>query len=470
MLKNRYITALVARTDGFEWCTLSVREENRETVGSGFLKLKTMNKQNDSVQSADTNQVTEEKQHSSYLSVASTSMPAFQGAITLGIPLENTFLRVLTFPACDRTEIDGMVRLQMDKMSPFPLDDMEVSYEVLQSDDNGYIVLSVGVKRDFVEDITNRLESLGIIVERIDVDTLGWWRLLRDRVEQTLPKQQMVLIFDHQRIDLIVLENKVPILLRTVAHYNGEGIETVWDDVSAECARTLLWLELQGKVESSVGLYVLHEGKDVNGLLEKLEKTCGIKPMYISLETLQLLPVGLAHRFADKTELNLISSRWYQALQERVKRRTVRYVAMALLGAWIMLVGILTAIWILQKAVLAKYEKNLQTYKTPAHDVLKLKRRMAILNRYMDKSGSALEYLREITSLMPQGLKLVSFTYKKGEFVKISGEAERSELVLGFNERLNSSKMFAHVTAETQTMTPEGKYRFGFNIKLAGAE
>lgn len=470
MLKNRYITALVARTGGFEWCILSVRGENKETVNSGFLKVETVNKQNDSVQSADTSQATKEMQNSSCPSISSGSMPSFKGTITLGIPLENTFLRVLTFPACDRAEIDGMVRLQMDKISPFPLDDIEVSYEVLQSDENGHIVLSAGVKRDFVEYMTNQLESLGIIVERIDVDTLGWWRLLRDRVEPSSQKQQIVLIFDHQRVDLMVLENKVPILLRTVAHYDVEREDAVWDDVSAECARTLLWLELQGKFESSVALYVLHEGKDVNVLLEKLEKTCGIKPTYISLESLHLLPVGLAYRFADNTEFNLISSQWCQALQERIKRRTVGHVTMVLSGIWVMLAGILTSIWIFQKAVLAKYEKTLLAYKTPAHDVLKLKRRMAILNRYMDRSGSALECLREITSMMPQGIKLTSFAYKKGEFMKISGEAERSELVLGFNEKLNTSKMFAHVTAETQTMTPEGKYRFGFNIKLTGGE
>jgi Tfp pilus assembly protein PilN len=216
-----------------------------------------------------------------------------------------------------------------------------------------------------------------------------------------------------------------------------------------------------------VGLYVLYNGENKDALLEKIEASAGIKPVHLSLDVPCGLSVGLAYRAADNTELNLISRRWYQTLQERLRRRTIMNVAMVLFGLWVMLGGIFTGLWIWQKGVLARYEKTLLAYKTPAHEVLKLKRRMAILNRYMDRSGSALECLREVTSLMPQGVKLTSFTYKKGESMKISGEADRSELVLGFNEKLNSSKMFAHVTAETQTMTPEGKYRFGFNIKLA---
>jgi hypothetical protein len=462
MLKSKkYITALVPRTGGFEWCSVSIRGNRIETEGTGFLHIEMAEKQTKSGESVEVDQPVSAKPTSS------ESIPSFKGTITVGIPVENVFVRIFTFPPCDRGEIEGMVRLQMDKTSPFPLDEIEISHEILHNDEKGYIVFSAGVKRDFVEDITSRLESVGVIVNKIDVETLGWWRFIRDRRELDSHKQQIILVFDGQIVDLMVLENKVPILVRTIARYDGAKVESVCETVGAECARTLLWLELQGKVGGSVGLYVLYNGENKDALLEKIEASAGIKPVHLSLDVPCGLSVGLAYRAADNTELNLISRRWYQTLQERLKRRTIMNVAMVLFGLWVMLGGIFTGLWIWQKGVLARYEKTLLAYKTPAHEVLKLKRRMAILNRYMDRSGSALECLREVTSLMPQGVKLTSFTYKKGESMKISGEADRSELVLGFNEKLNSSKMFAHVTAETQTMTPEGKYRFGFNIKLA---
>ena len=51
-----------------------------------------------------------------------------RGLITIALPSSKLLMRVLELPSSDPIEIDGMVELQMDQISPFPTDQLTLSY------------------------------------------------------------------------------------------------------------------------------------------------------------------------------------------------------------------------------------------------------------------------------------------------------------------------------------------------------
>ena len=57
-----------------------------------------------------------------------------------------------------------------------------------------------------------------------------------------------------------------------------------------------------------------------------------------------------------------------------------------------------------------------------AAKIASLTNKIASLTQYGNRSHSALECLREISALLPQGVDLSSFSYKKGASLSLRGE------------------------------------------------
>jgi hypothetical protein len=86
-------------------------------------------------------------------------------------------------------------------------------------------------------------------------------------------------------------------------------------------------------------------------------------------------------------------------------------------------------------------------------------------------SESALECLREISVVQPKGIDLTSFTYRKGDAVKIAGEALNSDLVYQFSKKLDGSNLFQDVQLKAVNEDRRrGKTVFDVDIKLRGGE
>jgi Tfp pilus assembly protein PilN len=65
-----------------------------------------------------------------------------------------------------------------------------------------------------------------------------------------------------------------------------------------------------------------------------------------------------------------------------------------------------------------------------------------MLKHYTDESHSALECLWEITRKLPDGVDLGSFSYRKGETIRITGEARLVDQIYNFKTALDESDLF----------------------------
>ncbi|MCF7838777.1 MAG: pilus assembly protein PilM, partial [Candidatus Marinimicrobia bacterium] len=141
--------------------------------------------------------------------------PPLAGPCVLGLPSEQVLLRVVELPSTDLTELEGMVPLQLDKISPFPVEQLAVGFEWLAGTEQKSRVLVVAVRREILDGWQAALEQGALALERVDIQGLAWWRLLRARPAPD-SDQQLYLIHDGQDTELIVVRQQVPVVFRSL--------------------------------------------------------------------------------------------------------------------------------------------------------------------------------------------------------------------------------------------------------------
>ena len=170
---------------------------------------------------------------------ASGEFHNIKGDVTACISSDQALIRVVELPGVDDDELRSMVELQVDKFSPFPIESVVFSHEVLQKREGNCLVLVVAVKADVIEAMGKKLSGVGIETERIDIDAMGWLRLLGDE-GKILQKGRQVFILVTSTPLMIVVQDGVAIALRTLSAGQGMSREDVLLEIAAEAGYTLM--------------------------------------------------------------------------------------------------------------------------------------------------------------------------------------------------------------------------------------
>jgi len=104
------------------------------------------------------------------------------------LPMEKVFFRVLQLPMCDPEELEGMVELQLEKISPLPVSQIVWTFEtvppVTGTAPDRQVVVVILASRTMVEDQIGQLESIGYRPDRLEVPVLRQVLAARDEAGQ----------------------------------------------------------------------------------------------------------------------------------------------------------------------------------------------------------------------------------------------------------------------------------------------
>ena len=104
------------------------------------------------------------------------------------LPMEKVFFRVLQLPVCDPEELEGMVELQLEKISPIPVSQVVWTFEAVPSAaetaSDHQVVVVILASRTMVEDQIGQLESIGYRPDRLEVPVLRQVLAARDEARQ----------------------------------------------------------------------------------------------------------------------------------------------------------------------------------------------------------------------------------------------------------------------------------------------
>ena len=455
-----HITGLVISPEVLEWTTLRAGKNRPGSVhDAGRAEPGVMMKPEDP--DAVTEATTRLK----------TEFGGPKGAVTVGLPSGDLLLRVLELPVVEPEELPGIVELQADKFSPFPIENMVVSHEILRQTEESCTVLVAAIQSQIVESLGELLHGAGLSAARIDAEILGRCRLLTDSREISETGTHMVVFFAGGPPEIVVVRDGIPIVFRCLAEMGDLPESDLTSEIVHEIGYTLMTLELEhGQSDVDSIAICSATGQAPAGLVEKLREEY---PCDVSVKSLALLPSlseGLARRTADGGAcLDMTPAEWHESGRSKQLRRRITLAACLVFGLWLATVGGFLGALYYQKNRLNSRKEQLAALEEPTNAVKEMRERVRVIRRYMDRTHSSLECLREISDLQPAGIDLTSFSYRKAEQVKIVGQSIDVDRVYDFKKKLDASELFARTTLHGPRFDRRNRNQiFDIEINLPG--
>lgn len=373
----------------------------------------------------------------------------FRGIVTVSLPSSKLLMRIMELPSTDPHELKSMVELQIDQASPFPADQMTVSYETLHQSEDHSRVLAVAAPRKMVDELGNLFKAQNVYIRSLDSTLLAWWSLLAQGEIQCADRTVLILE-EHTEFSMIILDNGIPVHFHSLELFHKMNHESVMKEIAEEVRFTLLSLETEyGHLPLN---YILFWSQSAipDLLCTILGQTCHADVLRYNLNSIPPLSEGLALRTSERRlhHVELVPHEWIELQRRKRIIRIASITSIAVLSLWVAVVAITGLVFSVQKAAYNRLCKEAEKYEAPAQAAQEARAEMLSLEKYADRSHSALECLREIVIALPETVEIGSFTYKKGDSVSLRGSSDFADSVYDFSSRLAASELFKGITDE----------------------
>ena len=427
-MREKIITAVCRTIDGIEWTSWKLKPDGAELVQQDAVSMKI---------SGDTAEEI----------IASIELPEnvtehLTGDITVPLRTSELLMRVMEFPSVDEGEIADMVGFQIDKISPFPQDQLAISHEVLQHAEETSLVLMAAAKRSCIDTIGDTFEEKGVRVHGIDARVLGWMKLLEDEGHVSSDGCEIFIIDDSVDFSLAVVDAGVPIAFRML---DTQDVDTnTAEELAGEIGYTLTALDTERDLPVPAAIQFWSRNDLAAEIRDTLSEKSGIPVHHHSLVSLPPLSEGIVRRtLSDESRVELVPREWIEHEQRMKLRRQFTWIASSIAAVWLVVLLMFYGTYKVRDIRLNRVEKRLAAIEPEARLALENRQKLKALKVYTDRSDSALECLREVTRMLPPGsIEFVSYNYKKGKGVTLRGSAGADETVYDFFETLTESELF----------------------------
>ena len=390
-----------------------------------------------------------------------------EGDLTVSIPTSELLMRTMEFPSADPEEIAGMVDLQIDKVSPFPLDQLAVSHEILATSDAASKVLMVAVRHQCIDAIGETFKHKGLYIHSIDARILGWLDLLNKENLIAGTGCEVLIVNDGVDFSLTVLSDGIPVAFRSLTQPVDEESA---NELADEIGYTLITLDSEHDLPEATAIDVWSLSPLAQEWSDVLQAKTGMPVRQHDLSGLPPLSEGIVERALHKKDrIELIPHEWVE--HERMQRLKKRFaVSSGIIGSvWLILLLIAVGIYQTRAGALAKIQKKERELAPKAQAAIENRKKLRTLKNYADRSDSALECLREVTRLLPASdIEFASYNYTQSKGVTLRGTAESDDIVYEFWEALTDSDLFVNLKDQRiNKQVRKGEQRAVFSVNLA---
>lgn len=426
--REKSITALSRTPDGIEWTHCRIRGDETEQMQQGSAEL-------------------EFPDDSAAVLPAVLDLPEdlaerIDGDVTVALRTSELLLRVMEVPTVEKNEIADMAVFQIDKISPFPQDQLAISHEVLQQTEERSLVLMAASRRKCIDAIGDSFQAAGIRVHSIDARVLGWLRLMRDAGHLDGDRCEIIILCDGIDRTLVVTCSGLPMIFRPLDR--AEAGEDAVQELTREIGYTLTLLETEHALPAPSGIRFWSADGESTEPYAGLAEVCGIPVEEHRLAELPPLSEGLIRRArAGGSRIELVPREWIEHAERRRLQRKYTLVAAAIAAVWLVVLLGFFITYKVRDVALKRAEAHVAAIEPEARQALENRRKLTALKVYTDRSDSALECLREVTALLPaEGIEFSAYSYTKGKGVTLRGTAEQDNTAYDFFEALTGSGLF----------------------------
>lgn len=354
--------------------------------------------------------------------------------VVLAVPLSRVLTKFIRFSAADDS-VDPLERAsaELKPCSPYPDEELTVSLETVGEDAGGRTVFAAALPESAAEDIGMVVDEMKLNVVRIDALAIGAFRALWPRMSEKLPPsgRSVFLCNVAGETALFVFDGQVPVLAKSIA---GEGC--LINDV------VLSLMEVEdghgpAKVEAVFVSDVPPES------LSSLAEVTDIGPVSVD-EAL----AAVAERSAEEDALNLSPASWREVLAETRFKVKLRNRLVAAIGIWVLAMGVLFGVPAVYGFLGDQVTERIKRHRKAYEYVNEMKHKVELIRKYSDHANGALEVLWTVSGNLPDegdGFVVTSYDFRRGESLRVSGEADDKSGIYDFKDRISSCGMFARV-------------------------
>ncbi|AKJ64000.1 PilN domain-containing protein [Kiritimatiella glycovorans] len=375
------------------------------------------------------------------------------------------FLRIVDLPSTEDDELAGMAELQLDATCPFPAAQLYYDYEVLERRERSTRAAVAAVRRDRIDRCLEEYRERGSWLCGMDVAVLAWWSMIRPRVSLPDEGVSTVLMFEGGGVDMLLCSEGSPVALRVLDGPEGEDDESRAARLARELEYTLASLESDlGELPGPARIEVW-SGAEEESLAAALAKRTGAEAVYRDTGELEPLAAAVARRAEAGRGVNLVPEAPRRQRRERIGRRRFYKATAALAGIWAALLLSGWVAWELRQSAVEELRAKAESMAAPAEEAREIQRRIRSMEQFGDRSRSALECLREVSGLLPEGVELSAYHYRKNRALALRGSGPDDQTVYEFFERLATTELFAELRDQrVMTERREGKRVSQFSV------
>lgn len=453
-MRDKIITAVCRTPEGIEWTTVKAGQDGVEPI------------RKESIPMALSGETAEDL-------IASIELPEgiaeqITGDISVPLRTADLLMRVMELPTTQADEISDMTALQIDKISPFPTDQIAFSHEILRQTEGTSLVLLAAAKRSCIDAIGETFKEKGIHIHSIDSRIQGWLQLLQDKKLVSREGCEIIVINDGIDFSLVVVDSGIPLAFRMLHAETDDQNEA--DTLATEIDYTLTLLDTEHELPAPSAVQFWGHTPLSSRMRTRFTEKSGLKITAYQLDTLPPLSEGIVRRALEgHSRIELIPSEWIEHEKKKQLKKATLMASSVVTGIWLAIMLIFFTVYKIRDVRLSSVKKQADKIAPEAAQALENREKLKDLKVYTDRSDSALECLREITRLLPIGdIEFVSYNYDKSKGVSIRGTAGNDKQVDDYFVALANSPLFERLKDQSMsTKTTKGVRRTVFSATLA---
>jgi hypothetical protein len=378
----------------------------------------------------------------------------------LVLPLCRFLARVVRVPADQMENIKEYATVALNESSPFPDEELNVTCEFLRETDQFVYALAAALPESSSDDIAEALDILKVDVASVDVESLSILRGIWPQI--ACDGRSLVVIKESTGFSLFVIDEGTNLLaVRAVMNLSDFRREAMLVLLDAE--NLFGYAELKEVV--LVGDYEC-EGAEVLAPVRRVSIA----------EDYDYTPQAL-ERALDSSSLNAIPTSWQEVLEEtRFTNKMKRYAAI-FGGIWALIMLVLFGVPVVYGLMEDRVKGLCKEHSKMYREVKEMREKTNLVRKYSDYSRGALQMLKVVTEILPEGVELNSWNYRREEGIRFSGLADDAASVYKFKESLEILKSSAAEGDEAPALFPVvnltgpsagkgGKQRFDFDCRF----
>ncbi|MBU1727132.1 MAG: pilus assembly protein PilM [Candidatus Omnitrophica bacterium] len=376
--------------------------------------------------------------------------------IIVCLPRQYATLRFIKIPSQSNEEIDRIAKLQSSHYLPYAVSELITGFQVFSTDKSGYSDVNlVIVQKEIIDKTVDsfkglKQKSLKIILSSYGI--AGVFSYFNPQEKKTV----LISDIDSQQAELAILSEGKLVFSRSFRlTTNAPGAEKI---ILEEIVKTrdAYYKEIS---KTPLEKIVLLKSKSLPAALqEALKSSLNLPVEILNYSEKAFVDAKLVERFSNEQgsfsgliglgiqefpdTLSLLPDNLKETLKLATRRKELVRLGLFILGtiAVLFLVAIKNldnkSLYLKKiKAELAKIEKQ-------ARPLEETEKRALFMKNTLQKKGSAIEIIHEISKALPSQISLINLVYEEPGNTTIRGQAQDLTFVFNFVSQLEKAKVF----------------------------